>query len=104
MIFLIIQTIKENINHNGFVEIIASSSVLGYLFFRKIKRFKKLDKASATKLYFILSLVFFCLAVLLSSFAAIKFLIGITALLGFYMLIMSAIMLMACEPMKNRKQ
>jgi predicted ferric reductase len=41
MIFLVVQTIKENTNHNGLMGMLVLSTVLGVLFFRKIQSFKK---------------------------------------------------------------
>jgi hypothetical protein len=62
MIFLIIQTIKENTNHNGFVEMMLASSVFGYLFFRKIKRAIKLSHGQKLMLFFGLCLALFAFA------------------------------------------
>jgi magnesium-transporting ATPase (P-type) len=65
MIFLIIQTIKENTNHNVFTELMVSSSVLGYLFFRKIKPFKDWNNVKKSKLFFILGLFLIILALVI---------------------------------------
>jgi hypothetical protein len=98
MIFLIIQAIKENTNHSGFVEMMVTSSFLGYLFFKKIKPFKKLDKNASIKFFFILGVLLFGLAFLFSSLVITKFLVGITILLGLLMLGMSVTTLISCGP------
>jgi hydrogenase/urease accessory protein HupE len=97
MIFLIIQTIKENTNPNGFVEMMASSSVLGYLFFRKIKQFKQFDNRPIVKRYFILSLISFGLLIVLSKLMVWKIFLIILGLFGAFMLLMSVMMILACN-------
>jgi hypothetical protein len=102
MIFLIIQTIKENTNHSGLVEMIMSSSVLSYLLFRKLKRFKKFNRKRNIILYFILGLTFLGLEILLSSLMVGQFFLAITAILMLIMFFMAiATMFMHVrEPLK----
>ncbi len=87
MIFLIIQTIKENTNYNGFIEMMLSSSVLSYLFFRKIKSFKDWDNVKKSKLFFILGsfLIVIALVVRFAFSPPLWDLMKILAVLGFIM-------------------